>query len=71
MREAVLLTKITQERGCCNHSAHAFLSNNMFLMSSCQKNMSLQDSFFNDNRDNFCDDSLCFNAKPVILPNVT
>ena len=31
--------------------------------------MSLQDSFFNDNRDNrdnFCDDSICFNAKPVV-----
>ena len=52
MQEAVLLTKIIQECGCCNHSAHVFLSNNIFLMSSYLKNMSLQDSFFNDNRDN-------------------
>ena len=61
MREAALLTKIIQERGCCNHSAHVFLS--------------LQDSFFNDNRDNrdnLCDNvfvsmrSLCFYAKPVV-----
>ncbi len=43
MREAALLTKIIQERGCCNHSAHVFLSDNMFFMS--KKNMSLQDSF--------------------------
>ena len=40
----------------------------MFFMSSCLKNMSLQDSFFNDNRDNrdnFCD-NVWFKAKPVV-----
>ncbi len=40
----------------------------LITCSSCLKNMSLQDSFFNDNRDNrdnFCVQCICFNAMPL------
>ena len=34
-REAALLTKIIQERGCCNHSAHVSMRSLLFLCEAC------------------------------------